>query len=145
EFEPGIFDAYKGEDKLHMVMAEMEQRGFWLSSMQLQGTQRISSSTARRLSKLSLHAMRKSPCWAEVCYLDNKPGRSERQLLLLCVFALIEKQWGLALDVAKRAQNGSRNALFSQLEQALRKKLANRRAALPLVYLKRKLTRLLAL
>ena len=41
EFEPGIMDAYKGEDKLHMIMQEMDQDDFWLSTMEVKGTQRL--------------------------------------------------------------------------------------------------------
>ena len=41
EFEPGIIDAYQGEDKLYMVMQEMRERDFWLSSMDIKGTQRL--------------------------------------------------------------------------------------------------------
>lgn len=144
EFEPGILDAYKDEDKLHMVMAEMERRGFWMSSMHTQGVQRISSESTTRLGKLAVRALRKSPGWAEVCYLRDQGEQSERQLLLLCAFALIEKQWGFALDVARRAQERFTNPLFRDLALTIRKKLATRRLGLPLVYLKRKLTRLLA-
>jgi len=144
EFEPGIMDAYKGEDKLHAVMKEMDKRGFWLSSIQVQGTQRISGNAAKRISKLALQTVRKSPFWAEVCYLRNFYEPSERQLLLLCVFALIEKQWGFALDVAMRAQEHSANRLFADLALALQKNIGARRLVLPLVYIKRKLTRLLS-
>jgi hypothetical protein len=144
EFEPGMMDAYKGEDKLHMVMEEMDRRGFWLSSMLPQGIQRISSKSAGRIGKLAIHGIRKSPFWAEVCYLREPRDQSERQLLLLCAFALIEKQWGFAMDVATQAQKRFTNPLFRHLALNIGKTLATRRLMLPLVYFKRKLTRLLA-
>lgn len=37
EFEPGIIDAYAGEDKLFTLMKEMPESGFWLSSMDVKG------------------------------------------------------------------------------------------------------------
>ena len=41
EFEPGIIDAYEGEDKVLAVMQEMRDQGFWLSSMAVKGVQRL--------------------------------------------------------------------------------------------------------
>jgi len=44
DFEPGIIDAYEGEDKLHQLMAYMDKDPFWVSSMEIKGTKRILSS-----------------------------------------------------------------------------------------------------
>lgn len=41
ELEPGILDAYKGEDKLYSVMQKMHNDLYWLSSMKIKGTQRF--------------------------------------------------------------------------------------------------------
>ncbi len=41
DLEPGIIDAYVGEDKLHHVLAYMEQEPFWVSSMNIKGAKRI--------------------------------------------------------------------------------------------------------
>ena len=41
DFEPGIIDVYEGEDKLWHVMSFMEQSGFWMSDMDIRGSQRV--------------------------------------------------------------------------------------------------------
>ena len=41
DFEPGIIDAYVGEDKLHHLMAYMEHEPFWIHSMNIKGPKRI--------------------------------------------------------------------------------------------------------
>src|SRR6185295_6412802 len=70
EFEPGIMDAYKGEDKLHMIMREMDKGDFWLSTMDVKGTQRLNASYSKsRGSSFAKRSIRTSPCWAEVTYL----------------------------------------------------------------------------
>ena len=42
EFEPGIIDAMKGEDKLHSLMAYMDTKPFWVTNMEIFGSNRIS-------------------------------------------------------------------------------------------------------
>src|SRR5450631_553509 len=98
EFEPGILDAYKDEDKLYSVMQEMHTQGFWLSSMNVKGTQRLQNSYALQIGGfLSERIIRTSPGWAELTYFRNPEGLSIRNLLLMIVFALLERQYGFAL------------------------------------------------
>ena len=42
EFEPGIIDAYIGEDKLYSVLKELNDSGFWLSDIKIKGVARLS-------------------------------------------------------------------------------------------------------
>ena len=42
EFEPGILDSYHGEDKLFRLMEFMSGNIFWMSKIDVKGTQRIS-------------------------------------------------------------------------------------------------------
>ena len=100
EFEPGIIDAYHGEDKLYMIMQEMHEREFWLSSMNVKGTQRLNADYIDKIGAFkSKRIFRRSPCWAEVTYLRQPFPGSERQLLLQFVFALLEEQYGFALEL----------------------------------------------
>ena len=41
-FEPGLIDAYVGEDKLHAVLQKMNGPPFWMHDIEVRGTQRLS-------------------------------------------------------------------------------------------------------
>jgi len=143
EFEPGIIDAYQGEDKLYMIMQEMHEREFWLSSMDVKGTQRLSADYAGKVGKFkSKRIFRRSPCWAEVTYLRQPFHSSERQLLLLIVFALLEEQYGFALEVIDFGESKYRDEIFSQCKKAVFKKIATEKWKIPFVIMKRQLNKL---
>jgi hypothetical protein len=140
EFEPGIMDAYEGEDKLYMVMKEMHERAFWLSSMQVKGTQRVDFSYLEKTGSVFRNRLiRKSPCWAELTYLRQHLPKSERDMLLLCVFALLEKQYGFALEVLDFAVEQFRDPIFDNVKNMVLKKLKTEKFKVPLVILKNKI------
>jgi hypothetical protein len=139
EFEPGIIDTYKGEDKLHMIMQEMDQGKFWLSTMQVKGTQRLNPGYLNKIGpSFAKRVIRRSPCWAEVTYL-RQPfcNATQRQLLLLIVFALLEKQFGFALEVADYALAKFDDSIFKTCRQSVLKKIKTEKWKIPLVILKR--------
>jgi hypothetical protein len=143
EFEPGIIDAYKGEDKLHMIMQEMDKSHFWLSNMEVKGTQRLNPAYLNEKGgAFAKPLIKKSPCWAEVTYL-RQPfcNTTERQLLLLFVFALLEKQFGFALEVADYALTKFDYPIFKTCRQTVLKKIKAEKWKMPLVILKRKFNR----
>jgi len=144
EFEPGIIDAYNGEDKLYSVMQEMHTRMFWLSSMDIKGVQRLNARYARQFgSFLGKRAIRKTPGWAEVTYLRQPEGSSERQLLLLYIFALIEQQYGFALEITDHALTQyHEEQLFAECRKEVLKKIGAEKIKTPLVILKRQLHKL---
>jgi hypothetical protein len=144
EFEPGIMDAYKGEDKLHMVMKEMDLGNFWLTSMIVKGTQRLKEDYAESFgASLIKRTIRKSPCWAEVTYLKD-PGKvdTERQFLLLFVFALLERQYGFALEVMDHAEKKFNDPIFRKCRLAVLQKIRAEKWKVPLVVLKRQFNKL---
>ena len=51
EFEPGIINAYEGEDKLSAVLAAMDRPEFWLCDLDIRGTLRMSPDEAGRLEE----------------------------------------------------------------------------------------------
>jgi hypothetical protein len=118
EFEPGIIDAYRGEDKLHRLMAYMETLPFWVSGMTVKGSQRVGVLNLPHLTALQrahpASFYRTSPGWCEISYLnrleDGSP--SERDLLLGICFALIQGQLGFAAELARRGQAQRANPLF---------------------------------
>lgn len=146
ELEPGILDAYKEEDKLFTVMKEMHNAGFWLSSMIVKGTQRLSSDYAEYLGKfMSKRLIRTTPGWAEVTYLRNNPFPSApREILLLYIFALIEKQYGFALEIVDAGMQQYTDPLFAECKASVLKKMRYSRMKIPLVILKRQVNKLLS-
>jgi len=143
EFEPGIMDAYKGEDKLYAVMNEMHREGYWLSSMQVKGTQRLNEKFARQIGDyLSGKIIRTSPCWAELTYFRNPTELSLRNVLLNIVFALLEKQYGYALELCDIGIDRSDEPLLVTAREAILQKILKEKRKLPLIYLKRKFNKL---
>ena len=142
EFEPGIIDAYRGEDKLFTIMGTMKEEGFWLSSMQVKGTQRLHREYVAQLGADPKNLLRESPCWAELAYLHEASIDSERQYLLLMVFALLQEQYGFVLELCDAAGLKYKNPIFDTVRAAVLKQLKKRRFAVPLIIIKRKLRKL---
>lgn len=125
EFEPGIVDGYKGEDKLYTLMGYMDKQPFWMNDIKICGTQRISQSALYQqfpgYSGAPIHGLpfRTTPCWSEVSYF-NRFGTdaaylSIRDYLLGWVFALVEGQYGFALDIALEGKTRFNEAVFDLL------------------------------
>lgn len=131
EFEPGIINAYYGEDKLWQILAYMENKPFWMSSLTVKGSQRISSLSRKRFlttieTRLLPALLKNSPGWGELTYLnqfDKDNQRFDRRDYLLgWIFAVIEEQYGFALDLARRGSERFGDQIFSKLErEAIRK------------------------
>ena len=112
EFEPGIINAYQGEDKLFDVLAYMhEAQHFWLAHLDIKGSARISPQILRGLSKKSfwrkllMFSLPNSADWGEMTYLHTlekieKP--TLRDMLLAWVFAVELKHLGWAIHLAER-------------------------------------------
>lgn len=113
DIEPGLVDAYRGEDLFIDVHRELQQQGFWLSTLNVEGTVRLRRSTfdvvARNhpeLTEKHVHkTVRPSPVWCTARYLRTIESLDARaaepwEYALLWVFTLVERQIGFALDVA---------------------------------------------
>jgi hypothetical protein len=143
EFEPGIIDAYEGEDKLYAVMQEMDNKGFWLSSMEVKGVQRLHFSyTTKFGSFITKRILRKTPGWAEVTYLRQPPMDHQRQFLLSYVFALLERQYGFALEIIEIALQRYSDPLFHDCKIAVWRQIKAEKRKAPLVILKRQFNKL---
>jgi len=140
EFEPGIIDAYEGEDKMSSVLAAMDRAEFWLSDLRLRGTLRMSPDDAARLggresTRLSA-VLPTAPGWGEMTYLNTFRGGGpflKRDWLLGWVIACMHEQFGFALDLCRRAQLAVPNPVFSTLaaetERMIHEKLRRGRTA----------------
>jgi FkbM family methyltransferase len=147
EFEPGIIDAYKGEDKLFSVLDFMNKNGFWLSDMNVKGSQRISADALESLfpaavvRKLAMFSHKTSPGWAELLYFNTFNGSlSKREYLLGWLFATLQEQHGFAYLLAKAGTEKWTDPLFSELFRRSRKTVRHRIISLKLLpYIIRKL------
>lgn len=145
EFEPGIMDAYAGEDKLFQVMHAMHSLDFWLSSMEVKGVQRLKGKYAKEFGDGTVkRVIRKSPGWAEVTYLRLPVATTKRQFLLLYVFALLERQYGFALEVADKALEKFHDNIFHESKNAVLKKIKSDRWKIPFIVFQRQAKKLLS-
>ncbi|MFC1809210.1 hypothetical protein ACFL3D_03705, partial [Candidatus Omnitrophota bacterium] len=131
DMEPGLIDAYKGEDLFITIHKEMTSRGFWLANMNVCGTPRIRKETAQTISSrysdvdfLFLeHSLPRSPGWCEIRYfrtLDyiKKQSYGRREYILLWAFALLAEQIGFAAEIMSRYETlFTKDALFEMMEK----------------------------
>lgn len=128
EFEPGILDGYKGEDKLYEVMQYMHSQRFFMSRMDVKGAHRIDANELKDVQQNSWrHFLIKSPGWAEVTYLNTLRGESyeKRTYLLTYLFAWLEQQYGFALDIARRGFEQTNDPFFQELKNLAGVKINN--------------------
>jgi len=113
DIEPGLIDAYRGEDLFVDAHRELIRQGFWLSFLDVKGTVRMKRTTLQAMTnqypKLKdshiYQSIHPSPGWCEARYLRTLESLAERNAevrdyALLWVFAMVERQWGYALDIA---------------------------------------------
>jgi hypothetical protein len=120
EFEPGIIDAYKHEDKLHTLMQYLDSLPFWVTDMHIKGSQRINKSQLDNFNKFQQRFLgfflKTSPGWCEISYLNKfENNHSERDLLLGWVVAMIKKESGFAMHLANQGFSVSKNQLFKKM------------------------------
>jgi hypothetical protein len=129
EFEPGIIDAYSGEDKLHDVLRFMDDLPFWVARMEVRGAQRINVDRVKSLFdpgelenlRAGRSGLPESPGWAEITFLNSLEGAPEKRTLLLALaFAIVLEQLGFALEVALRGRSAFGEALFDTAIDALK-------------------------
>lgn len=119
-FEPGIINAYRGEDKLHALMAFMSDRPFWVSEMIVKGSQRIGAglleALPERKRKHLTYFNKMAPGWAEITYFnDLAEGLPVRSYLLAWAFATVRGQDGYAHHAAQLGAKASGDPLFAEL------------------------------
>ena len=143
EFEPGIIDAYQGEDKLHNLLAHMEKEPFWISNMEIKGSQRINHLDLKSLNYFQQRSigsfLKMAPGWCEISYL-NKMEQSEmtlREYFLAWVFASLSAEHGFALFVSKKGFELFGDNLLLILQKESRRKLSEGYFRLGYNYLKR--------
>jgi hypothetical protein len=124
ELEPGIIDSYSEEDKLYSILNFMNDNNFLLSEMVTKGSQRISTGTLEKitknkfLQKLVTFSHRSSPGWAELLYLNKEvEGSGIREHLLAWIFAVLQKQYGYAFEIADSGESKFRDEIFTRMKE----------------------------
>ena len=131
EFEPGIINAYGGEDKLHQLMNYMDKKPFWISSMKIKGSQRIDQNDLVDLNMLQSKSidsfLKMAPGWCEISYINNleNDNLSRRDLLLSWVFSSIKEEHGFALRAAKIGLIKFNEKLFNELINSSKNSLSS--------------------
>lgn len=139
ELEPGIMDSYINEDKMHAVMAYMENYPFWMSDLVIKGPQRISLSNLK--NNFTNIEQRFFPCfqknaafWGEMTYLntfERKEMLQKRDLLLGWIFSSIKRQHGFALELALVGKENSDDPIFDDLKRESIRSIKQNRWKLP--------------
>lgn len=109
EFEPGLVDAYSGEDKLYSVLKELNDSGFWLSDIQIKGVARLpkelldSEFKGETFRKLIKESLKKAPGWGEMTFINSFDNSelSIREYLLGWLFCTLEGHHSFAFVLAK--------------------------------------------
>jgi methyltransferase FkbM-like protein len=113
DLEPGLIDAYVGEDLFVDAHKQLLRSGFWLSNLEVQGTVKMRNSTLSRLKSMdpdpvldkAANSIKISPGWVNARYLRTLPwlargGFGKRDYVVLWVFAWLDAQVGFACDLA---------------------------------------------
>lgn len=121
EFEPGILDAYVGEDKLSSLMFFMEDRPFWVENMVIKGSQRINEDAMNQLSPIQKKFIdsfiRTSPGWCEITYMNTFDSlKSKRDYLLGWLLSVLLKEYGFALKLAIKGENLYGEQIFTEMK-----------------------------
>jgi hypothetical protein len=133
EFEPGIIDAYIGEDKLYSVLRELNDSGFWLSDIKIKGVARLPKelldaefnwTPTRKLIKESL---KKAPGWGEMTFINTFENSNlcRREYLLGWLFSSLERHHSFAFVLASRGQEQFNSDIFSDLKSYSKRQMKN--------------------
>jgi hypothetical protein len=122
EFEPGIIDAYKGEDKFFDLLLYMNDKNFWVDDAEIKGSKRMNLGYLKQFlpeEKLkSFETINKdSPGWCEISFLNNFENpemKTRRNLLLGIVFSVLKSQLGFALQLAYEGARIFGDPVFSE-------------------------------
>jgi FkbM family methyltransferase len=125
DLEPGIIDAYEGEDKLYDVLKFFNKNKFIALEANIRGSNRInldrikgklSDEMVRNISKV----LPATPDWCEICFFNSFEDKNLpiRSFFLGWIFATIKKQHGLALEIADLGYKKFKDAVFSTMMES---------------------------
>ncbi len=122
DLEPGIIDAYDGEDKLYDVLKFFNKNDFFALDASIKGSHRINLERLKdRLTddmvKNISQALPYTPDWCEICFFNSFESTefSTRSYFLGWIFATIKKQHGLAFEIADKGYKKFNDIIFSNM------------------------------
>jgi hypothetical protein len=122
ELEPGIMDTYDGEDKIYSVLSFMDKRDFWMSGFEIYGSQYLPRKFRENYfsgleRKVLPSVMNSAPGWTEIAFLNKFASNdfNKRDFMLGYILALIEKQFGFALEVADKGRERFGDEIFNEM------------------------------
>ena len=128
DFEPGIINAYKNEDKLFHLLSYMEKLPFWISELSLPQAVRINKKIKETLldkkigynsDKILNLVLKSSPVCGEISYFNSFKDDgcfTKRDYLLAIALACAKKQLGFALELADEGDEKFDNSLFAEIK-----------------------------
>jgi hypothetical protein len=137
DFEPGVIDAYHGEDKLGALLSYMDKLPFWVDEMKLPKIVRITKKTKKiltekfgdRIEGTMHHILKSSPFCAEISFINNFTASLDfnaRDFLLLFVIAYLKEQYAFALEIASKGATRFDDKIFEELQDIIIKKIARK-------------------
>lgn len=135
EFEPGIVDAYEGEDKLKdMLLYQEEENIFWLANLQVKGRVKMPATSFQQLvpnsflQKVLSQIGPIAPGWAEMAYLNqckSTETQTQRGLMVGWIGATLLRQYGFAYTLAEKGFELYGDALFADMKNHAARKMRN--------------------
>jgi len=122
DLEPGIIDAYQGEDKLYDVLKFFNKNHFITIEANIRGSHRINIDqikdrlTGEMIKNIS-QVLPQTPDWCEVCFFNSFESEDLplRSYLLGWIFATIKKQHGLAFEIANKGDKKFKDSIFNKM------------------------------
>ncbi|HEX8682499.1 MAG TPA: FkbM family methyltransferase [Ardenticatenaceae bacterium] len=130
DVEPGLIDVYQGEDLFVDTHRALTQSGFWLSNLDVHGNARMRRETLHQVvadhpditEELLSRTVRVSPAWCEARYLRTlewaaQAAFTKREYGTLWAFAMLDQQYGFALDLIVQYERSFGPDAISRLMQ----------------------------
>ncbi|MBR1952627.1 MAG: FkbM family methyltransferase [Lentisphaeria bacterium] len=149
EFEPGLIDAYCGEDKFYDLLKWINSKNFFLDTLNVEYVYRIKPETTQKFnfSPKVWRYVKPVPGWVNLTFLNtgkNWENWSLRDCLFFIVCGLINHQYGMVLEFSSlMKQRFPEEELFSDAAKYAEKKLRPNFFKLCLSLFHRKLFRFL--
>ncbi len=127
ECEPGLIDAYDGEDKVGAMLHAMDAEPFWLAEFTLGNAVKGSiNGLTKALGERGAAWARRlgpgSPAWANLCFvrepLPSHPAMTRRTVLVAWLGSTLIGQHGHALELAEYGRQHYGDILFPRLARA---------------------------
>jgi hypothetical protein len=129
--EPGIIDAYEGEDKLADVLAAFDTSEWYLAKLELRGARRLEQDQLRGLSglhrRLAEASLPVAPGWGEAWFLkvaQESMRWQAREYLMLWVASTILKQYGHAWTAARLGLLRTNDPQLAECQRESQRRLA---------------------